>query len=118
TFIHLPRDDELSLSEASAVKSLARVLSPEAVVWSDHRIATAFLYYEPRRFTTLDLAYDSSIAPTATVAVFYGNDCQRTETFILGTGANVVILTEYMRTEGIVQRAFPLNPSEAVFRCL
>ena len=112
-----PHDEQLSRAEATAVGSLSTIMDSRTVAWSDDRIATTFLYYQPRAFTTLDLAFNSSAGPLATIAVFYTGNCQRAASYVAGTGAGVAIVTQYMATQGVVERSASLEPSSSVLNC-
>jgi len=112
-----PHDELLSDSEAQGVASLSGMIKQSSVVWSDDRIAAAFLYHEPIAFTTFDLTYNQEDNAKAVISTLYGADCGLAAYYLHGTGATIAITTENMETQGIIQRASPLVPSQNAESC-
>lgn len=113
----LSHDELLSSAEASAVSTLSERTSVQTKIWSDHRIAAAFLDHQPKAFLTFDVAYERDLEARAVLAVFYNPNCEIAAQYLKGTGAQIAITTEYMRTQGVVQRTGPLVPAPEAFAC-
>ena len=112
-----PHDELLSDSEAQAVASLSGIIKETTLIWSDDRIAAAFLYHGPKAFTAFDLSYDQENDARALISVFYGADCHMAAYYLNGTGARIGVLTSYMTDQGIVQRTAPLVPAPRLATC-
>ena len=113
----LSHDELLSSSEAASVLSLSKVTSTATVIWSDDRVASAFLYYQPKAFVTFALAYSPEEDARAVISVFYSTDCPSGAQYLRGTGAQLAVVTSYMARDGPVQRAAPLVPAPEANEC-